>query len=193
MRPREDPCLGLPGAQRPMPAGGLLQAVPCPREWRGGEQVVPWLCHPITLLPAPGPRVRIPMYPQTVSAALLCASQPWPPLLEEIPCWDPSPAFPRESSTVGKGEVRETSVLEEEREQTEQALGSVCGPRHSEWVCAHACERELAGGVNRVLNRVCQEPPALGGRQGESETHQSWSSRTPHRPMKKLREINVTR
>lgn len=59
------------------------------------------------------------------------------PLLEEIPCWDPSPAFPREPSTVGKGEVPETLVLEGEREQTEQALGSVCGPRHSEWgVCA---------------------------------------------------------
>lgn len=67
---------------------------------------------------------------------------------------------------MGKGEVQETSVLKEEREQTGRALGSVCGPRHSEWVCARACERELAGGVNRVFNRVCQEPPALGSDKG---------------------------
>lgn len=156
-RPRVARCPEAHASRRASPG------CPSPQGTERGERVVPWLRHPITLLPAPGPRVGIPKYPQTVSAALLCASQPWPLAPGGNPLLGPQPRLSKRFEHLWVRDRSKKHRCLRKRGADRTGLGQRLRPRHSEWGVCAACERELAGGVNRVLEQSPPGAPRAGG------------------------------
>lgn len=163
MHPREDPGLGLPGAQRPTPAGGLLQAVPRPRERRGVSGWFPGCATPSLFCQPRDLEWASPSTPRLCPRLFSALLSPGLSLLEEIPCWDPSPDLSKRFEHLWVRDRSKKHRCLRKRGADRTGLGQRLRPRHSEWGVCAACERELAGGVNRVLEQSPPGAPRAGG------------------------------